>query len=99
MNPPCELPDEAVLMAEPDEPLVLPEAVALGAGALGAVAVAAGDGDADEDDPMVVDAEPEGGAGVAGAVGAGCIAEEPVVVEPEALAAGRSVAPDGEGVV
>ena len=85
MKPPCDAPDEAAVVAELDEPLVLLEAVALGAG--------------DGEDPIVDDAEGAGGAGVAGAVGVGCIAEEPVVAEPEALAAGRSVAPDGEGVV
>jgi hypothetical protein len=74
-----------VLIAEPDVP-ALPEAVALGAG--------------EEEEPeLELVVEELDGAGVAGAAGAGCIAEDPVVAEPEALAAGRSVPPEGAGVV
>jgi hypothetical protein len=43
---------------------------------------------------LVADEDPEG------AVAApGCMADEPVVVEPEPLATGRSVPPDGGGGV
>ena len=81
-------------MADPEElpdgaVVALPEAAVLGALV--------------EDDPELMVAEgalelaapAEGAAGA----GAGCIAEEPVVAEPEALAAGRSVPPEGAGVV
>jgi len=45
-----------------------------------------------------VDDPPAGGIGVL-APAPGCIAEDPVVVEPEPEAIGRSVGPDGDGVV
>jgi hypothetical protein len=91
MKPPWPaLPEDAAVMEDPDVlpevPVVaLPDAVLLGAVVAEWAVVA--------EEPELIEDEP----GAAGA-GAGCIAGEPVVAEPDAVAAGRSVPPDGEVV-